>query len=68
MSVTNGRCRLSWLTMLIRLLVLLVAGAQGEPYQLSIGHTWDGAEQLEDPVKLTLDAHPAGLLVTVEAK
>ena len=67
MSVTNGRCRLSWLTMLIRLLVL-VAGALGEPYQLSIGHTWDGAEQVEDPVKLTLDADPAGLLVTVEAK
>ena len=53
--------------MLIRLLVL-VAVAVGEPYQLSIGHTWDGAEQVEDPVKLTLDADPAGLLVTVEAK
>ena len=68
MSVTNERCRLSWLlTMLLRLLVL-VAIVLGEPYQLSIGHTWDGGEQLENPVKLTLDADPAGLLLTVEAK
>ena len=67
MSVTNERCRLSWLTMLLRLLVL-VAGVLGEPYQLSIGHTWDGGERLENPVKLTLDADPAGLLLTVEAK
>ena len=67
MSVTNERCRLSWPTMLIRLLVL-VAVALGEPHQLSIGHTWDGANQLKNPAKLTLDADPAGLLVTVEAK
>ena len=53
--------------MLIRLLVL-VAVALGELYQLSIAHTWDGADQLENPAKLTLDADPAGLLVTVEAK
>ena len=49
-------------------LLVLVAVVLGEPYQLSIGHTWDGVEQLENPVKLTLDADPAGLLVTVEAK
>ena len=67
MSVTNERCRLSWPTMLIRLLVL-VAVALGEPYQLSIAHTWDGADLLENPAKLTLAADPAGLLVTVEAK
>ena len=53
--------------MLLRLLVL-VAGVLGEPYQLSIGHTWDGGERLENPVKLTLEADPAGLLLTVEAK
>ena len=53
--------------MLLRLLVL-AAGALGSPYQLSVAHTWDGAEQVDHPAKLTLDADPAGLLVTVEAK
>ena len=64
---TNRRCRLSLPTMLLRLLVL-AAGALGSPYQLSVAHTWDGAEQVDHPAKLTLDADPAGLLVTVEAK
>ena len=53
--------------MLLRLLVL-AAGALGSPYQLSVAHSWDGAEQVDHPAKLTLDADPAGLLVTVEAK
>ena len=49
-------------------LLVLVAGAVGEPRQLIIGHTWDGKELVDKPAKLTLDAHHDGLLVTVEAK
>ena len=67
MSGACNRCRLSWASMLFCLLVL-VAGAVGEPRQLIIAHTWDGKEQVDKPAKLTLDAHHDGLLVTVEAK
>ena len=49
-------------------LLVAAVSASGEPLQLAVASTWDGAGSVTAPALVTLQADPAGLAVIVTAK